>query len=835
MKKNRFSSFLFWILLMGVIIISASFMLRDTSSERLKYSQVVDLFKGEQVKSFVLDESNQLKMELQDGSTVSYKLRSFEQFYLDLSDTVKEQKESGIITDYDMPAPVDIPWWVSLLPYLIMIGLFIALWIFMMNQANGRGGKIGSFGKSHAKTYDADKKRVTFADVAGADEEKEELVEIVQFLKDPAHFSRLGAKIPHGVLLVGPPGTGKTLLAKAVAGEAGVPFFSISGSDFVEMYVGVGASRVRDLFANAKKHPAAIIFIDEIDAVGRQRGAGLGGGHDEREQTLNQLLVEMDGFDGSDGVIVIAATNRPDILDPALLRPGRFDRQVTVNYPDIKGREAILRVHSKGKPFEGDVDLSVIARSTTGFTGADLANLLNEAALLAARRGKSLIGMNDIEDAMIKVVVGTPKKSSVISEKERKLTAYHEAGHAIVGHILQPDIPVHQISIIPGNKGTGGYTMSIPTEDRSYMTVSQMKASIAGLLGGRMAEKLILDDVSTGASNDIQRATNIARNMVTKYGMSAELGPIVFGSEHSDDEVFLGRDFSSGRNYSEQTAAKIDSEIYRIIEAEYNRAERILTEKMDKLHFIAEFLIKNEIMDEGQFKAAMETDSTMEQLEEMKSEQRRRSERENAEQAKRDEEERRRGRDMLWYLWLGQGSPLFAKSKMATFELYLIADKTARKEVKNPFYTLIDDEAVVSNIFRDFGLDPETSHIICGHVPVKVKDGEDPVKCGGKVIMIDGGFSKAYQPTTGIAGYTLISNSYGFILAAHEPLESAQAAIEKEIDIHSSRHMVEQVKKRTLMGDTDEGQQMKREIADLERLLKAYRTGEIPRQEQKGE
>ena len=642
MKKKRFSSFLFWILLMGVIIISASFMLRDTSSERLKYSQVVDLFKGEQVKSFILDESNQLKMELQDGSTVSYKLRSFEQFYLDLSDTVNEQKESGIITDYDMPAPVDIPWWVSLLPYLIMIGLFIALWIFMMNQANGRGGKIGSFGKSHAKTYDVDKKRVTFADVAGADEEKEELVEIVQFLKDPAHFSRLGAKIPHGVLLVGPPGTGKTLLAKAVAGEAGVPFFSISGSDFVEMYVGVGASRVRDLFANAKKHPAAIIFIDEIDAVGRHRGAGLGGGHDEREQTLNQLLVEMDGFDGSDGVIVIAATNRPDILDPALLRPGRFDRQVTVNYPDIKGREAILRVHSKGKPFEGDVDLSVIARSTTGFTGADLANLLNEAALLAARRGKSLIGMNDIEDAMIKVMVGTPKKSSVISEKERKLTAYHEAGHAIVGHILQPDIPVHQISIIPGNKGTGGYTMSIPTEDRSYMTVSQMKASIAGLLGGRMAEKLILDDVSTGASNDIQRATNIARNMVTKYGMSAELGPIVFGSEHSDDEVFLGRDFSSGRNYSEQTAAKIDSEIYRIIEAEYNRAERILTEKMDKLRFVAEFLIKNEIMDEGQFKAAMETDATMEQLEEMKSEQRRRSERENAEQAKRDEEERRR-------------------------------------------------------------------------------------------------------------------------------------------------------------------------------------------------
>ena len=397
MKKKRFSSLVFWILLMGVIIISASVMLRDTSAEPVTYSQVLDLFDDEQVKRFEINENNLLTMELQDGSTVRYKLRSFEQYYLDLSETVAEQKEKGIIESFDLPAPIDIPWWVSLLPYVIMIGLFIALWVFMMNQANGRGGKIGSFGKSHAKSYEVDKKRVTFDDVAGADEEKAELVEIVQFLKDPAHFSRLGAKIPHGVLLVGPPGTGKTLLAKAVAGEAGVPFFSISGSDFVEMYVGVGASRVRDLFQGAKKYPAAIIFIDEIDAVGRHRGAGLGGGHDEREQTLNQLLVEMDGFDGADGVIVIAATNRPDILDPALLRPGRFDRQVTVNYPDIKGREAILRVHSKGKPFEGDVDLSTIARSTTGFTGADLANLLNEAALLAARRGKSLLGMNDYD------------------------------------------------------------------------------------------------------------------------------------------------------------------------------------------------------------------------------------------------------------------------------------------------------------------------------------------------------------------------------------------------------------------------------------------------------
>lgn len=410
---------------------------------------------------------------------------------------VSDQSERGVITRYDLPAPMDIPWWVSFLPYVVMIVLFIALWIFVMNQASGRGGKFNNFGKARAKVASDDKKKVYFRDVAGADEEKAELVEIVEFLKNPSHFSKLGARIPHGVLLVGPPGTGKTLLAKAVAGEAGVPFFSISGSDFVEMYVGVGASRVRDLFDTAKKHPAAIIFIDEIDAVGRHRGAGLGGGHDEREQTLNQLLVEMDGFGSNDGVIVIAATNRPDILDPALLRPGRFDRQITVNYPDIKGRKEILDVHAKGKPFEQDVDLETIARSTTGFTGADLANLLNEAALLAARRGKSLIGMNDIEDAMIKVVVGTPKKSKTVNERDRRLTAYHEAGHAVIGFVLQPDIPVHQISIIPGGRGTGGYTMSIPKEDRSYSSRSDMENEIVSLLGGRMAEKMIIGDIST--------------------------------------------------------------------------------------------------------------------------------------------------------------------------------------------------------------------------------------------------------------------------------------------------------------------------------------------------
>lgn len=639
-KKRNYGALIFWLLLTVVILVTSSMLLRGMDTQSISYSDVVGLFKNEQVKEFEIDEKNNMTILKQDNTIVSYKLRSLELYYLDLNEMVSDQSERGVITRYDLPAPMDIPWWVSFLPYVVMIVLFIALWIFVMNQASGRGGKFNNFGKARAKVASDDKKKVYFRDVAGADEEKAELVEIVEFLKNPSHFSKLGARIPHGVLLVGPPGTGKTLLAKAVAGEAGVPFFSISGSDFVEMYVGVGASRVRDLFDTAKKHPAAIIFIDEIDAVGRHRGAGLGGGHDEREQTLNQLLVEMDGFGSNDGVIVIAATNRPDILDPALLRPGRFDRQITVNYPDIKGRKEILDVHAKGKPFEQDVDLETIARSTTGFTGADLANLLNEAALLAARRGKSLIGMNDIEDAMIKVVVGTPKKSKTVNERDRRLTAYHEAGHAVIGFVLQPDIPVHQISIIPGGRGTGGYTMSIPKEDRSYSSRSDMENEIVSLLGGRMAEKMIIGDISTGASNDIQRATNIARNMVTKYGMSDDLGPIVYGSEHSGDEVFLGRDFSSGRNYSEETASKIDAEIKRIISNAYKRAEEVLTEKLDRLHFVAQFLMNNEVMDEGQFKAAMEGDPTIEELEAMISERRRRSELENKEKEKRDEEER---------------------------------------------------------------------------------------------------------------------------------------------------------------------------------------------------
>lgn len=457
----------------------------------------------------------------------------------------------------------------------------------------------------------------------------------MEFLRNPEYFTKLGAKIPHGVLLVGPPGTGKTLIAKAVAGEAGVPFYSISGSDFVEMYVGVGASRVRDLFDTAKKNPAAIIFIDEIDAVGRHRGAGLGGGHDEREQTLNQILVEMDGFGSSEGVIVMAATNRPDILDPALLRPGRFDRQITMNAPDVKGREDILKVHSKNKPFEADVDLSVIAKTTVGFTGAELANLLNEAALLAARKGKHLIGMTDLEEAMIKVIVGPAKKSRVISEAEKKLTAYHEAGHAITTWVRQPDEPVHQISIIPSGRA-GGYTLSFPKEDKSYMSRSMMESEIVTLLGGRVAEQIILGDISTGASNDIQRASTIARQMVTKYGMSDKLGPILYGSESSSDEVFLGRDFNQTKNYSEETASIIDAEVKEIVLKAYADAKAILEANIEKLHFVASYLMKNEIMEEAQFVRAMsEPDITLEALEEMVAEKRRRSQEENEAHARR--------------------------------------------------------------------------------------------------------------------------------------------------------------------------------------------------------
>lgn len=635
---------IFYAVLIAVILIATAALFGGTPGEKIMYSDIDKMFYEQQVKAFEIDSNDRLTIVKRDNTTVTFSLRSLDSFWNQFGDTIEEQFRAGIIEEYNIAEPVEIPWWVSLLPYAIVIILFIVFWFFIINQFSGggaKGGKIGSFGKARAKLGSEEKKKVYFKDVAGADEEKAELQEVVEFLKDPAKFSKLGAHIPHGVLLVGPPGTGKTLLAKAVAGEAGVPFYSISGSDFVEMYVGVGASRVRDLFDTAKKNPASIIFIDEIDAVGRHRGAGLGGGHDEREQTLNQLLVEMDGFGGNDGVIVMAATNRPDILDPALLRPGRFDRQITVNYPDIKGREDILKVHARGKPFEQDVDLHTLAQTTVGFTGADIANLLNEAALLAARKGKSLIGMDDLEDATIKVIVGPQKKSKVISEKEKRLTAYHEAGHAIVTKMLQPDTPVHQISIIPSGRA-GGYTLSLPKEDRSYQSKTDMENEIVTLLGGRCAEKVILGDISTGASNDIQRATQLARSMVTKYGMSDLLGPIVYGSEHNSDEVFLGRDFNTTRNYSEDTATLIDNEIKRLVETAYNTAVKILEDNIDKLHFIASFLMKNEVMDEVQFNAAMDGDPTIEELEELLAEKRRRSADENREKAARNAEEAKR-------------------------------------------------------------------------------------------------------------------------------------------------------------------------------------------------
>ena len=642
--KNSYKIFIFYAVLIIVILVAATALFNRTASDRIIYSDVISMFKNEEVKVFEIDDRNNLTMVTQDGKVVLYKLRSLELFYSDLNDLIAEQYEKGIITDYDMPAPVEIPWWVSLIPYIIIVVLMIALWIYVMNQATGRGGgRLNTFGKARTKLGSEEKRKVYFKDVAGCDEEKNELREVVDFLRDPARFTKLGAKIPHGILLVGPPGTGKTLLAKAVAGEAGVPFYSISGSDFVEMYVGVGASRVRDLFETAKKNPASIVFIDEIDAVGRHRGAGLGGGHDEREQTLNQLLVEMDGFGSNDGVIVIAATNRPDILDPALLRPGRFDRQVMVGYPDINGREEIIKVHAAGKPFEDDVDFNTLARSTVGFTGADLANLLNEAALLAARKDKQKIGNTDLDEAALKVVVGPEKKSKVISEKERKLTSYLEAGHAIVTKFRQPDKPVHRISVIPSGLA-GGYTMSLPIEDKNYQSRLDIENEIVTLMGGRVAESLKMGDISTGASNDIGRATRLARSMVMKYGMSDTLGPVVYGSEHTNDEVFLGRDLNTARNYSEETAALIDAEIKRIITDAYETARRILIENDDKLEYISAFLMKNELMVEEQFRRAMEDDPapTFEELEELDAERRRLMAQEEEMIRRRDAEQHKR-------------------------------------------------------------------------------------------------------------------------------------------------------------------------------------------------
>ncbi len=622
--KNNGKILLFYAVIIAVILAVSAFLLNGQKQDPIIYSDIVQMIEDGNVKSIVITDEDEIVLRTAIGEEYTYGLRDYQLFIMQYGDLIDEKVES-----FDIEVPQGTPWWFTLIPYVVVGGLIIFFWIFMMKQAGGgRAGKVGSFGKSHARVITDDKNKVTFKDVAGADEEKEELREIVDFLKAPAKFTKLGAKIPHGVLLMGPPGTGKTLLAKAVAGEAGVPFFSISGSDFVEMYVGVGASRVRDLFDTARKYPASIVFIDEIDAVGRHRGAGLGGGHDEREQTLNQLLVEMDGFGSHTGIIVIAATNRPDILDPALLRPGRFDRQITVDYPDTNGRFDILTVHAKNKPFEEDVDLKVVAKTTIGFTGADLANLLNEAALLAARRGKQLIGMNDIEDATTKCLVGPQKKSKVINDKDKRITAFHEAGHAIVTKFIQPDEAVHQITIIPSGRAAG-YTLSLPVEDRSHMSKSDMEAQIVTLLGGRVAEALVIGDICTGASNDIQRATNIARSMVTRYGMSDILGPVVYGSEHSSDEVFLGRDFNNDKNYSEITASTIDNEIKKIISIAYDKAKEILEANREKLDFIASFLIEYETMDEGQFNAAMQGDVSFKDLDTMKSEKRKKSELEN--------------------------------------------------------------------------------------------------------------------------------------------------------------------------------------------------------------
>jgi len=600
-------------IMLGVLILALTYLF-DTprQSEIVTYSDVLDYFREGKVDAFVVD-GNDLKMQLNDGTVsaegvvtgatvVTYDIPYLSLFIDDVNSIMDARREAGLETvkQYDFIPPAETPWWVSFLPYVILFGIVLVLWFFMMRQAGGGRGGAMSFGKAKTRVQTDNKKKITFADVAGAEEEKAELSEIVDFLKDPRKYTDIGARVPKGVLLVGPPGTGKTYLAKAVAGEAGVPFLSISGSDFVEMYVGVGASRVRDLFEQAKKNQPAIVFIDEIDAVGRQRGAGLGGGHDEREQTLNQLLVEMDGFATNEGVIIIAATNRPDILDTALLRPGRFDRQVYIGLPDQNAREAILKIHARNKKLEPNVDMSVVARSTAGFSPADLENLLNEAALLSARAKKKEISMSTLSEAIIKVIAGPEKKSKAVSEKERRLTAYHEAGHAVVTRFLPTQPPVHQISIIPRGMA-GGYTLSLPYEDKSYASKSQMLEDIVSLLGGRVAEQLFLDDISTGASNDIDRATETARKMVMKYGMSDELGPIAFGSDH--DEVFIGRDFGTMRNYSEEIAAKIDKEIRAIVDKAYAKACEILREKSDKVTEVAEYLLANEKMEADAFNA----------------------------------------------------------------------------------------------------------------------------------------------------------------------------------------------------------------------------------------
>ena len=601
MTQTKRPNYVLWMLCVFMLLSAASYFFRPKEPE-ISYAEVVQLFEQEKVKSFtVQDTTLTLKLrEAVDGKTELRKeLYDFDLFYDDLNDLVVEQKAAGILEDYNYSANHSPNYLAIALPYVIAVAGLFAIWYFFSMRASGGGNdRMAKFGNATFRHGSESARKTTFADVAGADEEKEELAEIVDFLRDPQRFVELGARIPKGVLLVGPPGTGKTLLARAVAGEAGVEFLSISGSDFVEMYVGVGASRVRDLFEQAKKAAPCIIFIDEIDAVGRQRGTGLGGGHDEREQTLNQLLVEMDGFGTNDGVGVLAATNRADILDPALLRPSRFDRQIYVGYPDIKGREDVLKIHTANKPLAEDVDLAKVARGTAGFTGADLENLSNEAALLCARRGDQFITMADFEEAEIKVLAGPEKRSRVVPEHERKLTAYHEAGHAVVMHALPTHEPVHRITIVPRGHA-GGMTISLPDEDRSYQSKRYMEEQIVSLLGGRAAEKLMLGDISTGASNDIERASHIARKMVTAYGMSEKLGSIAFESGH--DEVFIGKTMGQTRSYSEKTAAEIDDEVKAIIDRAYARCEQILTARREALTAVAEYLLAHETMTGEEF------------------------------------------------------------------------------------------------------------------------------------------------------------------------------------------------------------------------------------------
>ena len=619
MKRANNRDLLIYFLLILMVVFTVTSLRKTEKVSAPVYSQIVEYFEDEQVRSFSLRD-NTLMLVLredsdQDGQddTLLYKLADPYIFYNDLRDLIREQKEQGVIESYDYIPGVENSWWYNLLPQLLLMGALFLLTVFIFRRrtaAANNGGNPANFGHARTRTLADQGKKVTFDDVAGAKEEKEELQEIVEFLRDPHKFVTLGARIPKGVLLVGPPGTGKTLIAKAVAGEAGVHFLSISGSDFVELYVGVGASRVRDLFEQAKKEAPAIVFIDEIDAVGRQRGTGLGGGHDEREQTLNQLLVEMDGFGSNEGVIVLAATNRPDILDPALLRPGRFDRQIYVGLPDILGREEILKVHATAKPLAEDVSLRDVARATAGFTGADLENLLNEAALLAARSNQRFITQSDLHEAMMKVIAGPEKKSRVVTEEAKRLTAYHEAGHAVVIHELETQDPVHQITIIPRGPA-GGMTISLPTEDRAYQSRRELEEHIAVCLSGRVAEEIVLGDISTGASSDIQKATQIARDMVTKYGMNSRLGTVAYGSE--SNEVFIGRSMGQTRSYSEEIAGQIDEEVRSLVEKAYRRCEEILTSRRAQLEITAKYLLDHETM-EGDLFAKVFTDPNHEEL-----------------------------------------------------------------------------------------------------------------------------------------------------------------------------------------------------------------------------